>query len=420
MPDKVVEIPGVGVVAFPATMSDEQIAAAIRATPPKPTSSLDRLTSLLPSAGGMVGGMAGGIPGAAVGGAAGRGYGELVRHGTELPGTAVDVARNLVTQPGATLRGAAAGVGQGLKDTGIDAALQALYEVGGRAVTAGLSTAGRAVYRGYLKPSLSARLLPKANEIVETGIREAIPVTEGGAAKAERLISDLNGEVERILSTAKGDVSLTDVANQVRSFARRKYYRPGQPMADYEAAMKVADELDQHPSIANPMAPNSPATATLPAANDIKQGLDRTIGETNFGVDRGATKTAQKVARSSLRQGIERQAPDVAALNAREGRLLDLAQALNRAVGREGNRNQLFGMPAIASGATAGAELARGTSTIGATAIGLATRMGLSPAVASRAGIIAARLGDQVPGTAVADIARAAVESVRLASEPNE
>jgi hypothetical protein len=384
------------------------------ATTSKASSGLDRLLGLLPAAGGMVGGAAGGIPGAALGGAAGAGYRQLGAHLTELPGAAMDVTRNLVRQPGATLRGAVEGAGQGAKDAGIEAALQSLYELGGRAVTAGLSTAGRAVYRGYLKPSLSKPLLAKASEIVETGIREAIPVTDAGAAKADRLIGELNGEVDRILQNAKGDVNLSDVANQVRAFARRKYYKPGQPMADYEAAMKVADELDQHPSIVNPMAPTSPAMATPTAANDIKRGLDETVGASNFGMERGATKTAQKVARRGVRQQIEAVAPEVAPLNARQSRLLDLAQTLNRAVGREGNRNQLFGMPALAAGASAATEFAHGTSAYGSLAMGLAARVGLSPAAATRAAILAAKMGDQVPGTAVADVARAAVEAVRL------
>ncbi len=372
-------------------------------------SGLDRLLALLPSAGGVVGGMTGGI-----GGAAGEGYGQLLKHARELPGAAADVASNLISQPGATLRGAVSGALEGAKDSGIQGGLQALYELGGKAVTAGLSTAGRAVYRGYLKPSLSGPLLDKASEIVETGIREALPVTDAGAAKAAQLTTELKGEVERILANTKGEVNLSDVADQVRAFAKRKYFMPGKPTADYEAAMKVADELGNHPSTpVNPFDPSQPVTANLSRSNAIKTGLDESVGESNFGVDRGATKTAQKVARRGVRQAIEAQAPEVGPLNARESKLIDLSNALDKATGREGNRNQLFGMPAIAAGATGAAELAAGAGRYGAGAMALATRIGLSPAVASRAAILAARMGDQMPGTAVADIARMAVEAAK-------
>jgi hypothetical protein len=397
---------------------EANIAAVIREYKPasttaaaEPKSPLERLAAWMPTVGGAVGGMAGGIPGAAMGGAAGRGYGELVK--ADLPGAVADVARNAVTQPRATAQGAFEGTMEALRPTATEGALQALTELAGRGATSLLSQGGRAVYRGFLKPSLSDRLLPKAKEIVETGIRESIPVTEAGAARVEKLTGELSAEVDRVLTAAKGDVNLSDVADQVRAFAKRKYFMPGKPTADYEAAMKVADELDQHPSLANPMAPNSPAMATPTAANRIKRGLDETIGESNFGVERGATKTAQKVARSTVRKSLETIAPEVGPLNAREGRLLDLGDALNRAVGREANRNQLFGVPSMMSGAAGATELLAGNR-FAAAAMTMATRMGLTPAVATRGAIYAAKLGDALPGTAVADVARMAMQ---LASE---
>lgn len=391
------------------------------ATPPD-TSNLERLAAWLPTVGGMVGGAVGGIPGAAAGGAAGHGYEQLVTKAREIPGAVKDVASNLVAQPGATLKGAASGTWQGIKDTGLEGGLQALYELGGKMVSGALSTGGRAVYRGYLKPGLSERLLPKAKEIVETGIREGITVTEGGAAKAEQLTTALKNEVDRILANTKGEVNLSEVADGVRAFAKREYYRPGKPLEDYKAAMKVADELDLHPSLANPFAPQTPATAHLPTANSIKRGVGQSIGETNFGIDRGATKSAQKETYHGLRAAIEDRVvksggKDIGPLNTRESKLIDLTDALNKATGREGNRNQLFGVPTITAAAGGAAELAAGTGRYGAGAMALAIRIGLTPTVATRAAIIAAKLGDQLPGTAVADVARMAVQAVSEAQK---
>jgi hypothetical protein len=386
----------------PAEMADVERADSGAKTPD--TSNLSRLVSMLPTAGGMVGGMAGGIPGAALGGAAGEGYGQLATHATELPGAMMDVLRNLGSQPAvATLKGAAQGAGQGFKDSGIEGGLQALYELGGRTVTAGLSTAGRAVYRGYLKPSLAKASLAKAGDIVETGIREAIPVTEGGVAKVSGIITDLRAEADRILANTTGEVDLHTVADKLRAWGQRLYNRPGRAPSDLEAVMKVADRIDNHPSMIQrpPLAPVDRVSAT--AANQAKRDM-QAGASTSFGVKSGAEKTAEKVGASYLRQGVEDVAPAVGPINARESQLIDLAKTLNKATGREANRNQLFGVPTVMADAGAGRY--------GAGAMALAVRMGLTPNVATQAAILAAKMGDTLPGTAVADVARIAVQAV--------
>lgn len=380
-----------------------------------PMSLLDRLLGMLPAIGGATGGVIGGAGGSVLGMGFGGAPGAI--GGAALGGATGEAMRQNARRVLGGDRAVPSTPGEAAKDIGTEGGIQALYELGGNAVSGALSAGGRAVYRGYLKPSLSAQLAPRAKDIVETGIREALPVTETGAAKADALITSLNQEVDRILASTKGDVNLSTVADQIRSFAKRTYYLPGKPMADYKAAMKVADELDNHPSMA-PVPPRARVdTVNLPTANSIKQGLDASVGTSNFGVDREATKTAQKVGRYGMRNAIEAQAPAVGPINARESQLIDLADALNRATGREGNRNQLFGVPSMVAGTVGVTEAAHGASRYGAGAMALATRIGLTPAVATRAAIIAAKLGDTMPGTAVADIARAAVEAVKALSE---
>lgn len=384
---------------------------------PKPKSALERVADWMPTVGGAVGGAAGGIPGAALGGSAGRGYGEVVKNAKELPGAVADVARNAVAQPRATAQGAFEGTMESLRPTATEGALQAMTELAGRGATSLLSQGGRAVYRGYLKPSLSGRLLPKAKEIVETGIREAIPVTEGGAARLDKLRADLGGEVDRILSNATGDVDLHDVADQVRQFAQKEYYRPGQATADYEAAIKVADSIDKHPSIGLPPGAQPTSVRVSPmAANDLKRGMQARVAE-SYGVEAGAKVEAQKTGARGLRTGIEAVAPTVGPVNQRLGRLTELSDAIDRAVGREGNRNQFMGVPSILAGG-AGATEALRTNPIAGAALAAATRAGLTPAAATRAAIYAAKLGDATPGTAAADVIRTAIQLVR--SETNQ
>jgi hypothetical protein len=66
-------------------------------------------------------------------------------------------------------------------------------------------------------------------------------------------------------------------------------------------------------------------------------------------VERGATIEAEKAGARGLKEGIEQAAPDVKALNAREGALIPLEEAIADAMRRRGNYG-LFGLtPVVAS-----------------------------------------------------------------------
>ncbi len=216
---------------------------------PRFTDSLKRAAGVGPALGSTIGAFAGGVPGAAIGGAAGEGFEQITRHAREIPGAVVDVARNLVQQPRATLRGAAEGVAQGVTDVATAAGLGGALEAGGQAAMKGLGSAAQAVYRGYLKPSLASKALGKADAVVKTALDEALPITAEGGAKAQRLISQINGQVKTILAKTPGTADLADLADQLRVWAAKQFYRPGVASSDYEAALKVADSIDKHASL---------------------------------------------------------------------------------------------------------------------------------------------------------------------------
>src|SRR4030095_16264216 len=105
-------------------------ATSIPVAPAADTTASSSWADWLPTAGGVIGGMVGKVPGvriatAGIGAAAGEGYRQLVRHGSEIPGAIVDVARNLVTEPSATLGGFVEGAKTGAKQAGLQGAIQA-------------------------------------------------------------------------------------------------------------------------------------------------------------------------------------------------------------------------------------------------------------------------------------------------------
>lgn len=429
---------------------DGRTEPAARPTPPASRSIVDTLVDLLPTAGGAIGGGIGtfvggpalGVPLAAVGGAVGEGYHQLATHAAEIPGAIADVARNLIAQPVATIRGAVQGAREGETQTGKEAASQGGAEAVGGAVAKAAGGTARAVYRGYLKPSLSERMLPKAQQIVQTALDEALPISRQGAATANRVIDELRGEVERILADMPGTIDLKQIADRVRGFARRRYFRAGKPVEDYQAALKVADAIDQHPSLMQPgssvtretesrlvdasgkpftateQVPGPPVAntkATLSQANQVKRSLDESVGENNFGVERGATKTTQKVGRYTTRRLIENASGgstgQVAQLNARESKLIDAAKTIARAVEREANQNKVYGVKTLVAGGVGGVQFYKEHDPASAAATALATRLALQPAVASRAAIVAYRLSKEL-GIGAASAARLAVYAV--------
>lgn len=402
-----VQVVGHGIVEFPdgtdeATMkralSTLKPAAAPSAPPaePKPRTWTDTAVDALPSIGGAVGGIVGGIGGTVAGLGVGGVPGAI--GGAAVGGGAGEAARQLVNRA----RGveAPATMQQAATDIGVQGGIQGGMEAIGGGIAQGAKSLGTAVYRGYLKPSLAGNSIAKAREIVETGIREWLPVTKGGEAKAARIVGQLNAQVSKALKASGASVDLHTIAEQVRSFARRTYQRAGAPTSDFEAAMKVADEIDMHPSLGLP-AGVRPTRVDVPVAeaDQVKKALDKAIGDTGFGVERTAGTEARKVGRHAAREAIEAKVPGVGKLNARESKAIDALEALTKAAGREENKNPITGWSSLATlGAGGGALYGATQDPYVAAFSALAARGAITPRIATNGAILAAKFGNSSIG----------------------
>jgi hypothetical protein len=286
-----------------------------------------------------------------------------------------------------------------------DTAVGAVSGAAGPVVEQGVKQGARAVYRGYLKPSLAAKNSPKAKQIVETALAEAIPITRSGASydpngsgqivgKAGKLMTELRAEVDAEIRAAKGTIDLKRIADRVRRMAKAKYDRPAADPADLKAALDVADRIDGHASIKG-------ATAvSIPKANEAKRTLQDTA-RNSFGTPNApAKKIAEKAGARKLRVAIEAntggRTGTVAQLNARESKLISAAKAVAAAVEREGNQQALYGMKTLAAIGAGGGMGYREGGTPGAVAGAAATRMALRPGSASWAAIIANRIAKEL------------------------
>lgn len=364
----------------------------------------DTATELLPTAGGIAGGLIGGIGGTVGGMGLGGVPGAI--GGATLGGAAGELFRQVIDR----LRGAEAPSSplEAASRIGLQGVVQGGSEAIGAGIAKGATAGAKAVYRGYLKPSLAANKLAKANTVVQTAIDEALPITRSGVGKGQRVISDLRAEVDDILQQSPGTIDLHRIADRVRGFARRRYFKPGVDTSDYRMAIGVADSLDAHPALGLP-AGARPTRVDVPlsAANEAKRGLYTSIKEAGFGTPQGAKKTTEKYAAHQLKGALEQAAPAIAPLNARESKLIDAAKAIARAVEREANQYPIYGMKTMVAGGAAGGSYLQGDSPLTAMGKGLAVRAALTPGAQSRAAIVAARISKKL-GVSAASAARLA------------
>ena len=215
MPDIEVEIPGVGVVAFPDSMSEQEINLAAQklykdATRPAPApaqepsqSIVDRLVSMLPTAGGIGGGIAGGIggtafglgvggaPGAIGGAALGGAFGESLEQiinrlrGQDVPATPMQAAVPIMKE-GLT-QGAIEGVGLG--------------------IAKGAGSLGRSFLENAVRPPET--ILREFPNVMETIAKERLPVGRGlvpgtlkGSQQAKGLLRTSSRNTRQLLQGA--------------------------------------------------------------------------------------------------------------------------------------------------------------------------------------------------------------------------
>jgi len=323
-----------------------------------------------------------------MGGAAGQGYGELLKHATEIPGALADVARNLWNPEtrGATLAGAGQGAMQGVKDAGLSGAIQGGSEAVGGVLAKGAKMGANRLMQSVMKPTRTLR-----NEfptVAADAVEYGVPIGEAGGRKVGKLLDAKSGQVQDKLRLAQRmgarPIAMADVVPSLQSVAQKVSKEPLDGGAKLTEVSDIGGRLlQQHP---NPI--------TLLEAQEMKQAAQRVASQGYKQIDRGApinsvTPDANMAIARGLREQIEKRA-DVGPLNEEVQRLIGVDRAIEGAMGRIGN-NQPIGMNAlIASGVGAGAYGASGDAGTGG-GVGLGILALTNPYLASRMAIMANR-----------------------------
>jgi hypothetical protein len=263
-----------------------------------------------------------------------------------------------------------------------------------------LAQAGaRRMYQAALKPTRTTLkdvrapggLAGQRRALLETGLKEGIPVSKAGAAKAEALIDALNQQVTAALDDAAARGATVDpvaVERTIRSVAA-DFANQINAQPELAAIANVADNFSMNPNVAQG-AMNLGRPVAIPKAGiPVKTAQEMKVNtykglRGKYGRELGGTIEAEKAGARALKEGIETAAPEVSALNAREAALFPLEEALAEAMVRRGNYNIVGLTPTIAA-----IPAATGHSILPL----LATLADRSPALMSRAAIAMHRAG---------------------------
>ncbi len=273
---------------------------------------------------------------------------------------------------------------------------------GTSAAISGLGAAGKFIpsankmYRSALKPPLGGQMGRKAGNIVETGLEEGIPTSEAGHAEAGNRIDQINQQIENGIAARKQAGLTVDVQNVVKrldDLKQRAQYMDD-PQGYLDSIQSIEDKFVKGHSTIDPQT-GAIINSTVPI--DKAQKMKQVIG-TDIRKSYGEMKSYEIEAKKNLVRGLKEEIesvfPEVKALNAREGKLIDLEEALRRFVNREGNHQLISPFTIMLAGIAGTGGVAAGHPVEGAAAGAFAalTRMAMeNPEIKSRIAIAARR-----------------------------
>jgi hypothetical protein len=262
-------------------------------------------------------------------------YGTGVRHVLNylIPvlGPQIDRAGDLM-QSGEYAKGAGATVG-----IGANVAVPELIKGANLKVPVG--NIPQRMYQRTLKPG--AYSLDEVKSAIDTGLKNDIPITEGGVAKLNDLVTNLQNRVKAQIqggTNAGATVDPVTIATRADQ-ARSRFTNQVNPGADLDAIDASKQEFLQR----------NPNPIPVAQAQDLKTGTYQQL-QKKYGELSSASTEAQKALARGIKEELEQQFPEIKGLNAQESKFYGLDEMLQRAVKRIDNRDLLSLGGKIATG----------------------------------------------------------------------
>lgn len=198
-------------------------------------------------------------------------------------------------------------------------------------------------YQSALKPSTT--LAPaKVAGMVDTGLKQEIPVSKNGLDKLGDLLTDLHEKVADLIGSGQGKtVNPFKVTARLGDTAKR-FATQVNPESDLNAVAASGNEFLR----------NNPGPIPAADAQAMKQGTYQQLSGKAYGEMQTATKEAQKALARGIKEELASQFPELSKLNSQESKLYDLEGSLEKAVQRVGNSQGIgLGTPTTAAAAKA-------------------------------------------------------------------
>lgn len=200
----------------------------------------------------------------------------------------------------------------------------------GRAVEPAMRGTARFLMQSALKPSAKDMATGRAAKAVDTMLSEGANVSEAGVAKLQGQVDVLRKQIDEALAMANEYGPTVDrgaVAARIQD-AVKKFEKQVNPTADLKAIEAAGTEFIG----------SQPAQIGARQAQELKQGTYNVL-RGKYGEQGSAAVEAQKALARGLKEEIERVAPEVRTLNARESELINALVIADRRAMMEGNKN---------------------------------------------------------------------------------
>jgi hypothetical protein len=212
------------------------------------------------------------------------------------------------------------------------------------------------MYQSALKPPPGTYSTAEVGQMVKTGLSQGIPVSAAGVEKIGDLVQDLNQQIQGKINAGAASgatVNKFSVASRLGNTAQR-FATQVNPEADLSAIGTSGNEFIR----------NQPTQIPVDTAQALKSGTYQQLGSKAYGEIGSATREAQKALARGLKEELQKQFPEIQNLNAQEGKLINLDEALQRAVRRIDNHDIISLGSTVATGAGAAIGGAGGAASL--------------------------------------------------------
>ena len=179
-----------------------------------------------------------------------------------------------------------------------------------------------------LKPKEKQIMTGQSDTAVKVLLENNIPLNSKGVEILKGKIDDLNDKITQKVKTSEIPVNKSEVI-KILEEVRKKYSNQANPVDDLAAIDKVETNfINSHPDI-----------LTAEAANKIKSGTYKAVGERAYGESKTAAIEAEKALARGLKEQVEKVDIDVAPINAEQKALIDTLKLTEQRVLKDSNRD---------------------------------------------------------------------------------